>query len=86
MRQHITYECEGCGFTSPERVEVLKCEASHIGNGLSIAEMQGYKMLKEIVRRKSYDICISKNESTEKAYDEAIDDLIKFEKEHGIKS
>lgn len=86
MRQYITYQCETCKQKSSDRGEILKCEASHIGNGLTADEMQRWKALKEIARRYGYIISKTKNAQTEASFDKAIDDLATFEKEHGIVS
>ena len=82
MKQHIIYECETCGKQSKDREEIMKCEASHLG--LTIAEMQEWKRLKEDARHTGAVVGTTKNEQTDKAFDDAIEKLLAFEKEHGI--
>lgn len=82
MKQYIIYECEDCGKQSKNREEIMKCEASHFG--LTIAEMQEWKGLKEDVRHTGIIVGRTKNEQTDKAFDEAIEKLLVFEKQHGI--
>ena len=82
MKQHIIYECETCGNQSKDREEIMKCEASHLG--LTIAEMQEWKRLKEDARQAGAIVGTTKNEQTDKAFDDAIEKLLAFEKEHGI--
>lgn len=84
MKQHIIYECETCGKQSKDREEIMKCEASHLG--LTIAEMQEWKRLKEDARHAGVVVGTTKNEQTDKAFDNAIKKLLAFEKEHGIYS
>ena len=82
MKQHIIYECETCGKQSKDREEIMKCEASHLG--LTIAEMQEWKRLKEDARHAGIVVGTTKNEQTDKTFDDAIEKLLTFEKEHGI--
>lgn len=82
MKQHIIYECEHCGKKSKDREEIMECEAAHFG--LRIAEKQEWEQLKEKVRYKSAIVSRCKNEQTDKEFDDAIAELMNFEKEHGI--
>ena len=82
MKQYIIYECDNCGKQSKDRGEIMKCEASHLG--LTITEMQEWKNLKENARHVGAVVNVTKNEQTDKAFDEAIEKLLAFEKEHGI--
>lgn len=82
MKQHIIYECDACGKQSKDRVEIMKCEALHLG--LTIAEMQEWRNLKENARYAGTVVGTTKNEQTDKAFDESIEKLLVFEKEHGI--
>lgn len=43
-----------------------------------------WKELKEKVRMAGWEIFNRKNSETEKKYDEAVENLVKFEMEHGI--
>ena len=81
MKQHIIYECEKCGKQSEDREEIMICEAAHFG--LTVAEKQEQEQLKEKVRHKSAIVSSCKNEQTHKEFDDAIAELIDFEKLHG---
>ena len=83
MKQHIIFECETCGKQSENREEIMKCEAVHLG--LTITEKQEWESLKERVRYASSVVSRTKNEETDKAFDEAVETLLAFEKEHRIK-
>ena len=82
MKQHIIYECEKCGKKSRDREEIMICEAAHLG--LTVAEKQEWEQLKEKVRYKSAIVSSCKNERTDKEFDDAIAELMDFEKLHGI--
>ena len=84
MKQHIIYECKTCGKKSDNREEILECESAHLG--LTIAEKKTYDFLKERVEHAGYVVSRTKNEETDKAFDKAINELIAFEKEFGIKN
>lgn len=83
MKLHTIFECEECGKQSSDRAEILECEASHLG--LTVAEKQEWERLKENVRYKGSIVSTTKNETTDKDFDEAIKRVMDFEKEHGIK-
>ena len=82
MKQHIIYECEKCGKKSRDREEIMICEAAHLG--LTVAEKQEWEYLKEKVRYKSALVSSYKNKRTDKEFDDAIAELMDFEKLHGI--
>jgi len=82
MKQHIIYECEKCGKKSRDREEIMICEAAHLG--LTVAEKQEWEYLKEKVRYKRALVSSCKNERTDKEFDDAIAELMDFEKLHGI--
>lgn len=83
MKLHTIFECEECGKQSPDRAEIVECEASHLG--LTVAEKQEWERLKENVRYKGSIVSTTKNEITDMEFDEAIKRVMDFEKEHGIK-
>ena len=83
MKHYTTYICEKCNKESRNAEEIRKCEAAHLG--LTPNEKLEYDMLKEIVRSRSYTVSVTKNEKTDKDFDDAINELLEFEKEHGIK-
>lgn len=83
MKRHIIYECETCGKRSEDREEIMKCEAAHLK--LTVQEKQEWESLKERARYAGSVVSRTKNEETDKAFDEAIKALLAFEKEHRIK-
>lgn len=82
MKQYLMYECEVCGNHGRSRDTIAQCEASHFG--LTLAEMERWETLKKTVRTKSAAVYCSKNERTEKAFDDAIAALMQFEEVHGL--
>lgn len=83
MKVYTIFECEKCGKKSSNRAEIMECEASHLG--LTVAEKQEWERLKENVRYRGSVVSTTKNEVTDKDFDEAIKRVMDFEKEHGIK-
>lgn len=83
MKSYTMYVCETCGFECDDGEMMMEHEASHLG--LSIEEFEQYNALKSHARFMGRRIAISKNTNTEKAYDEAVERLVAFEKEHNIK-
>lgn len=83
MNQLHIFECENCGKTSENREEILECEASHYG--LSVAEKQEWDSLKEECRISGIKVSMTNNDDTKKAFDNAIEKCIQFEKQHNIK-
>ena len=68
------------------RAKMLKklCnEADHLG--LTVKEMEQYRALKSFANYMGSVVSHTKNEATDKAFDDAIQNLLDFEKEHGIK-
>ena len=82
MKQYIIYECESCGKKSKDKTEIIKCEAAHLN--LSEDEYQKWEELKQNVRYASHIVSTCKNEHTDKEFDDAINELMNFEKLHGI--
>ncbi len=82
MKQYIIYECENCGKKSKDKTEIIKCEAAHLN--LSEEEYYQWEALKQNVRYASHIVSTCKNEQTDKEFDDAIAELIEFEKLHGI--
>ena len=83
MKMYTIFECEKCGKKSSNKAEIMECEASHLG--LTVAEKQEWERLKEEVRYRGSVVSTTKNEVTDKDFDEAIKRVMDFEKEHGIK-
>lgn len=82
MKQYTMYVCETCKRESRNANVIKECEANHIG--LTIEEKFKYDGLKENVKRCSCMIETTKNERTDKEFDNAINELITFEKDHGL--
>ena len=84
MKQYTVYVCETCGYESRDVEDMRIHEASHLG--LTLKEMETYKAMKSFAVYMGSVIANRKNEETERKYDEAIQVVIDFEKEHGIKA
>lgn len=82
MKSYIMYVCEICGFESKDDKEVEKCEREHYG--LTEEEMKHYKKLKADSAHAGAVLYSTNNEKTRKEFNDAIENLIKFEKEHNI--
>lgn len=82
MKQYIMYVCETCGEESRDFSKIKKCEADHLG--LTLEEKNSYDTLKKKAEMCGATLSRTKNEETDKDFDDAIDALILFEKEHGV--
>lgn len=82
MKQYTIYECENCGKKSKDKTEIIKCEAAHLN--FSEYEYLQWEELKQNVRYTSHIVSTCKNEQTDKEFDDAIAELMEFEKSHGI--
>ncbi len=82
MKTYQIYECEICGKQSKNADEIIKCECTHLG--LTVEENREWEHLKNVVKHCSYVVSKMKKEESERSYDEAIEALLKFEKEHGL--
>ena len=78
----MVYVCEMCGVEHKCAVDALKCEANHLG--LTIEEYQEYTALLRKEKECGINVSITKNERTERLLEEAINAVIKFQKEHNI--
>lgn len=78
----MIFECENCGKKSKNREEIIKCEAAHLN--LSDDEYRKWEELKQNVRYTSHIVSTCKNEQTNKEFDDAIAELMDFEREYGI--
>lgn len=65
-----------------EQVKCSKYAGAHFG--LTVAEKREWELLKKKVRHKSAIVSSCKNEQTDKEFDDAIAELMDFEKLHGI--
>ena len=84
MKQYTVYVCETCGYESRDVEDMIIHEASHLG--LTVKEMETYRAMKSFAAYMGSAIANRKNEETKRKYDEAIQAVIDFEKEHGIKA
>ena len=84
MKQIIYFKCEKCGKTSEDREEILKCEASHYG--LTVSEKQEWDALKDECHSAGVRVSMTNNENAQRAFDDAIEKCIQFEKQHNIKT
>lgn len=71
-----------CGVEHKNAVDALKCEAKHLG--LTIEEYQEYTALLRTEKECGINVSIAKNERTEKLLEEAINAVLKFQKEHNF--
>lgn len=83
MKQYTVYICETCGYESRDIEDMRKHEASHLG--LTVEEMELYRTLKSFAAYMGSVVANRNNEETESKFDEAVEKLVTFEKEHGIK-
>lgn len=83
MCKHI-YTCDFCGFNSEVAIETETHEATHFRNGLTLEEYRDWKGLKEIASHMGAKVSLCKNENTENEFNKAIEELLTFEKNHGI--
>jgi hypothetical protein len=79
VKQYTIYVCETCGYESKDAKEIMQHEADHLG--LTVKEMEQYRALKSFANYMGSVVSHTKNE----AFDDAIQNLLDFEKEHGIK-
>ena len=82
MKQYTMYVCDTCGYESKNAEEVKEHEAAHMN--LTTEEAKQYKILKSYAAYMGSVVSRIKNEETEQKFDEAIQNLLDFEKEHGI--
>ena len=82
MKSRTIYQCEYCLSEYETSKEAHKCEADCLK--LTLDEYIEYLDL--LVREKTtaYLVGRTKNETTEKLFDDAIKDVIEFQKKHGI--
>ncbi len=80
MKSYTMFVCEKCGKQSKDSKEILKCEASHYG--LTVEQMKEWENLKDDVRNSG--VGRTSNKYTRISFDTAMNELLKFEKEHGL--
>ena len=82
MKQKIIYQCEYCLTEYKTYKEAFKCEADCLK--LTEDEYREYLDLLDKERDAGCTISVRKNEETEKMFDDAIRNVIEFQKKHGI--
>lgn len=82
MKQYTVYVCETCGYESKSFDDMEEHEASHLG--LTVTEMDEYRALKFFVNYKRSITYLRNNEDTRRDFDSAVEQLVAFEKAHGI--
>lgn len=83
MKMYQTYVCEKCGFESSNQEEVELCEAKHIGLN-TLEDKHSYDALKSYAQYCGHVVSATNNDTTREAYDLAIENLIKFKKDHNM--
>ena len=85
MKQYMVFACETCEYESRDYNDMKQHEASHLG--LTVEEMESYQSLKSFAAYMEAVVSSkNNNEETRKKFDEAVKNLMNFEKEHGIKN
>ncbi|WP_270368247.1 hypothetical protein [Eubacterium ramulus] len=82
MKRHVFYECETCGKKSEDMAEIIACEAAHLG--LTVAEKKEWEALEQKMRKAADTVSCSSNEETQRAFDDAVDEILRFEKVHNL--
>lgn len=83
MKQKTIYVCERCGYECQDRYKVFEHEAIH-HLGLTVPEAQEYFELTQWVKMAASACERTNNEDIRNMYDMMIQELICFEKKHGI--
>lgn len=84
MKQYTVYVCETCSYKSRDAKEMKEHEAEHLG--LTVEEMDKYMDLKACAEFMGRVMSKTRNEDTIKKFNDAVQRLIDFGKEHGIKN
>ena len=84
MKQCTVYVCETCGYESRDVEDMRIHEASHLG--LTVKEMETYRAMKSFAAYMGSVVANRNNEETRNKFDESVEKLVTFEKEHGIKA
>ena len=83
MKQKIVYVCERCGYESQDKYKIFEHEATH-HLGLTVPEAQEYCELKAWVNMVASAYERNNSQDARYMYNMAIQDLLCFEKKHGI--
>ena len=82
MKSRTIYQCECCLSEYETSKEACECEASCLK--LTWDEYMEYLDLLAREKTTSYLVSRTKNETTEKLFNDCIKDIIEFEKKYGI--
>lgn len=82
MKTVVKYQCEGCRKIYDSPREAISCEAGHYH--LSVEDYDKWLALQKLAKEAGALNSITKNFNTDKAFDEAVDKLVAFEKEHNL--
>lgn len=82
MKTIMMYQCEKCRKVYDSASHAMTCEAAHYG--LTLEEYYHWRELLKTVKEAGAMNSISKNERTDKAFDDAVIRLVEFEKEHKL--
>lgn len=82
MRTVIMYECEQCARRYEKQEDAQKCEANHYF--LTYDEYLRWKELNQIAAKAGRTVAYQKNSYTDKEFEEACQELAKFESDHDL--
>lgn len=83
MKQITLYTCEHCDYKTTDRTDCLEHEANKHYH-ITLEQYETWKQLNEQAAHAGAIVSQSKNPVTEKHFDDAINELIRFEKEHNL--
>lgn len=82
MKTIMMYQCEKCRKVYDSASQAMTCEAAHYG--LTLEEYHHWMELQKTAKEAGVMNSIGKNERTDKAFDDAVIQLVEFEKEHKL--
>jgi len=82
MKIIVKYQCQWCKKDYSDRNQCFAHELKHIG--ITKEEYEEWMVKQRNVRDTSFKQLDSSNEKTRKSFDNAVEELIKFEEEHNI--
>ena len=82
MKTIRMYQCEKCRKVYDSASQAMTCEAEHYE--LTLEEYHHWIELQKNAKEAGVMNSISKNERTDKAFDDAVIQLVEFEKEHKL--
>ena len=82
MKNYVMFVCETCGYESKDFRHMQEHEDSHLE--LTAEESAEYQSLKANIEVTNRMSILRHNNETRSKYNKAIEDLIAFERQHGI--